>query len=628
MMLKPALRPPLRAPMRGATTLREGGGVFVPTDADAIALFARMSTQPSNAEQRIIHALIVGLKSDGLWAKLHVLYDLGAHDDQAQTLNWLSTSYTLTPSGAPTHLLDLYSYGDGSATYWDTGYKFSAGQQNDAHLGIYSPFSSQKANADFGNSNAAIVIRNTSDQAFYRTNAGSASSAITNTDGRGHYVASRTGSAAGNDILYKDGVSIGSSTATSTTPDATYNFNIGRRAQASPTFSDRRLAIVHAGTGLSAQDAANFTARLATYLAAKTAMLRARSLARSAKTNNLLNYVKSMTTSAAYLLGQHDRFDSAGTAPDWEGRRADFFTATGKYPAYMQIEYVDRQQPSGATRYGNMLTRMTQVYDAGGLLMLHDHPGNPVTGVLESVIFAGSGGYDDRTGTPLDAVQAGGTARNAFLAYCDRLADTLKRLTSGGNRIPVMLRWWHECNQAFFWWAPDNSSGERVKFVQMYKDSIDRLRAAGVDNMLIVFNVSSLANNRTPERYAEFYPGSDYVDMVSLDYYDDGSDEAAVVGLSSAFVSDMTSAIETVATTAKPLLFSEVGYQYAADSKAGIWDTMTGGVITSTYPRVAALGLWRPPWGPASTDSNTASLVAMVADTNCITQDRLVSPYG
>lgn len=27
MMLKPALRPPLRAPMRGATTLREGGGV-------------------------------------------------------------------------------------------------------------------------------------------------------------------------------------------------------------------------------------------------------------------------------------------------------------------------------------------------------------------------------------------------------------------------------------------------------------------------------------------------------------------------------------------------------------------------------------------------------------------------
>ena len=26
MMLKPALRPPLRAPMRGATTLREGGG--------------------------------------------------------------------------------------------------------------------------------------------------------------------------------------------------------------------------------------------------------------------------------------------------------------------------------------------------------------------------------------------------------------------------------------------------------------------------------------------------------------------------------------------------------------------------------------------------------------------------
>lgn len=613
--------------MRGATTLREGGGVFVPTDADAIALFARMSTQPSNAELRIIHALIVGLKAAGLWAKLHVFYDLGAHDDQAQTLNWLSTSYTLTPSSTPTHLLDLYSFGDGTATYWDTGYKFSAGQQNDAHYGLYSPFDSQKAFADFGNANSAILLRNTSDQAAYRTNTATAAT-VANASSLGHFIASRTGSAAGNDILYKDGVAIGTSTGASATPDNTYTFGVGRRNQASPTFTNRRFSFLHAGLGLTAQDAVNLTALMATYLVAKKAMLRAKSVARTAKTNNLLNYVKSMTTSAAYLLGQHDRFDSAGTAPDWEGRRADFFTATGKYPAYMQIEYVDRQQPSGATRYSNMLTRMTQVYDAGGLLMLHDHPGNPVTGLLESVIFAGSGGYDDRTGTPLDAVQAGGAARGVFNSYFDRLSDTLKRLTSGGNRIPVMLRWWHECNQAFFWWAPDNSSGERLKFVQMYKDSIDRLRAAGVDNMLIVFNVSSLANNRTPERYAEFYPGSDYVDMVSLDYYDDGSDEAAVVGLSSAFVSDMTSAIETVATTAKPLLFSEVGYQYAADSKAGIWDTMTGGVITSTYPRVAALGLWRPPWGPASTDSNTASLVAMVADTNCITQDRLVSPYG
>lgn len=107
--------------------------------AEAVALFARMSTLPSNARKTAINTLISSLKSGGAWSKLEALQVYAAADSQAAGLNWLSASYTAVNSGA-TFTADRGYAGNGTSTDLATGFNpslssFSA--LNDASFGYW-----------------------------------------------------------------------------------------------------------------------------------------------------------------------------------------------------------------------------------------------------------------------------------------------------------------------------------------------------------------------------------------------------------------------------------------------------------------------------------------------------------
>lgn len=90
--------------------------------AEAKALFARMSTQPTIVRKRLINALILDLQAAGVWTGLDALYVLAAHDAQAARLNWKSTSYNLSLGDTPTFTTDRGYAGNGSSDYLATGY--------------------------------------------------------------------------------------------------------------------------------------------------------------------------------------------------------------------------------------------------------------------------------------------------------------------------------------------------------------------------------------------------------------------------------------------------------------------------------------------------------------------------
>lgn len=79
-----------RAPSRSNAGRRS----TVSYGAEATALFARMTTQPSSTRKGQIDTLISGLVSDGVWAKLNRVYMLAAHDQTESLLNWKSTSFS------------------------------------------------------------------------------------------------------------------------------------------------------------------------------------------------------------------------------------------------------------------------------------------------------------------------------------------------------------------------------------------------------------------------------------------------------------------------------------------------------------------------------------------------------
>ena len=122
----------------------------------------------------------------------------------------------------------------------------------------------------------------------------------------------------------------------------------------------------------------------------------------------------------------------------------------------------------------------------------------------------------------------------------DSVAVYLKQLQEAG--VPILWRPYHEMNGDWFWWGGrvgENSTAD------LYRQLYDRYaNHHQLDNLVWVWNVDRPS---TPIRkFSNFYPGNEYLDILSLDVY--GSD----------FNQDYYDSLKFL-SQGKPLLFGEVG---------------------------------------------------------------------
>lgn len=90
-------------------------------DPDALAFFARLTNQPTDARKKLYSDLIASLKTAGVWAKLDALYILAAADAQAARQNLVANAYNLTALGSPAFAADRGYTGDGVGATIATG---------------------------------------------------------------------------------------------------------------------------------------------------------------------------------------------------------------------------------------------------------------------------------------------------------------------------------------------------------------------------------------------------------------------------------------------------------------------------------------------------------------------------
>ncbi len=116
-------------------TTTAGGGYH----ATSTAYFAAMTVQPDTTRKDLINALIAGLDSDGVLAKLQALWLIGSHDAQAARVNAKTPgTFNLTAVNSPAFTTDRGYQTDGSTSYLDTGYVPStSATQNDHALGAW-----------------------------------------------------------------------------------------------------------------------------------------------------------------------------------------------------------------------------------------------------------------------------------------------------------------------------------------------------------------------------------------------------------------------------------------------------------------------------------------------------------
>lgn len=206
-----------------------GGGAAVSYTAEAEALFARMSVAPDATRKGLINTCILSLLTGAvsganIWNKIDALYLMAAHDAQAATLNWKSTSYTLTTTLTPT--TDRGYTGDGVSSI-STGFADNTAavnwSQDSASLGVW-------INQDNGSTSPVSGITSTANTRLNHNSAGTVNSRIhgtvqaTTTGGvnrLGFLVGVRVSSSTVN--LYRAGVSIATTGASTSVAPALGN---------------------------------------------------------------------------------------------------------------------------------------------------------------------------------------------------------------------------------------------------------------------------------------------------------------------------------------------------------------------------------------------------------------------
>jgi mannan endo-1,4-beta-mannosidase len=122
----------------------------------------------------------------------------------------------------------------------------------------------------------------------------------------------------------------------------------------------------------------------------------------------------------------------------------------------------------------------------------------------------------------------------------DTIAVYLKKLQDA--HVPVMWRPYHEMNGDWFWWG--GRQGE-YSTIRLYRQLFDRMvNYHKLNNLLWMWNVDRPS---TPARkFTNFYVGSDYFDIASLDVYGSDFDKNYYDGL-------------LALAKGKPIVFGEVG---------------------------------------------------------------------
>jgi mannan endo-1,4-beta-mannosidase len=225
----------------------------------------------------------------------------------------------------------------------------------------------------------------------------------------------------------------------------------------------------------------------------------------------LLNYLTSLPSQSSkkVLSGQRTGWLNDGSnGHDIYGNDifGDIYTKSGgKYPAIMgaDIDYY-----GGGTPYN--LSRLIDHWKNGGLVELTWHAANPANNNVWTWPL------NTPTVTLSDVYTPGNSTYDNFRSHMVLVGDALQALQDQG--VVVLFRPFHEMNNhnatPNFWW--DGKPAAQYKALWQYVYNYFTT-TRGLSNIIWVYAATIYYD------VTEYYPGTEYVDIVGLDYYaDDG----------------------------------------------------------------------------------------------------------
>lgn len=242
---------------------------------------------------------------------------------------------------------------------------------------------------------------------------------------------------------------------------------------------------------------------------------------------------------------------------------------TGKYPAILGCDYgagwETSSDPLELIDYSCNST-LKSWWLNGGLPAVSIHAPNPAN--------AEGGGMDEKLADFGDIMDASTEVGGRWLEYLDKIAAGLAELRTAG--IPVFFRPFNAMNTDRYWWGGQDAS----TFKSVWRSMYTYLTATkGLNNLIWVYSPDASERSRTT-----YYPGSAYVDIVSLDAYSD-SPGGSVVSV----------AYQEMTGLGKPFAFAEIGPATPGSFDYSKWIN----AIKQQYSRTTYFMAWNDDWSPA-----------------------------
>jgi len=184
---------------------------------------------------------------------------------------------------------------------------------------------------------------------------------------------------------------------------------------------------------------------------------------------------------------------------------------TGKWPALNCFDYIHHPYSSkgGWIDYTN-INEVWNWHRQGGVVSIMWHWNVPANKSGEYSFYWGE--ESDKTTFDVRKIfEPASQEYKTMIKDIDIIISYLRLLKN--RKIPVLWRPLHEAGGMWFWWGRDAEACNELWRV-MYK----RFQDAGLDNIIWVWTQGSAWNKPYSDGY-KWYPGDEYVDIVSIDIY-------------------------------------------------------------------------------------------------------------
>lgn len=225
--------------------------------------------------------------------------------------------------------------------------------------------------------------------------------------------------------------------------------------------------------------------------------------------------------------------DDLLTGRTWrnEKDRSDTKEAVGDYPGVAGFELGELELgyrlSLDSIAFDDISERIRWFHKQGGIVTVSWHVVNPVSSQWPGIKEPnGAGSAWDVSMLSADGLNAvasvlpGGENHAMFNSWLRRLSVFFRSFKDDeGNPIPFIFRPYHEHSGSFFWWGRGRCTDE--EYAALWRYTVEFLRKDGHHSILYAYNTDKVYSE---EEYLRGYPGDEYIDMLSIDWYGRGEE--------------------------------------------------------------------------------------------------------